>query len=112
MLDALPSALPFTCTKCGGSGQFRTCGRCSQCKGQGGFRTSSEARAKAKDRAAARRILNARAENQSTPGLYLAVINRAGTNPFLQSLRDADVQGIAWTADQRATARAIIGGIE
>ncbi|GEM_PF-5823653 len=54
MLDALATALSFTCTKCGGSGQFRTYGRCYECNGKGGFRSRLEARAKASERANAR----------------------------------------------------------
>lgn len=111
MLDALPTALPFTCTKCGGSGQFRTYGRCSECKGKGGFRSSPEARAKASERAKVRRIHAARAQNQDPPALYLAVIRHADKHHLLRSMRMADQEGTAWTFDQRRTAKDILAEI-
>ena len=110
MLDALPNALPFTCTKCGGIGQFRTYGRCGECRGKGGFASSPEARAKAKDRAKARAIRAARTENQSNPGLYLGVIQNQPENSFLASLKDDDLAGRVWTETQKQTARGVLDG--
>lgn len=112
MLDASPAPLPFTCTKCGGSGQFRSYGRCGECKGKGGFRTSPEARAKAKDAAKVRRIRDARAENQIDAGLYLSVIRLSGRSAFLASLRRLDVIGSVWTPTQKVTARATIAALD
>lgn len=100
----------FPCEKCSGTGE-RFGGKCYACKGRGGFSKSPEARAKSRDRYRARKIAEARVENQGNPALYLGVIRNSDKSQFLFSLRAADVRGEVWTPDQKATARAILDGI-
>jgi hypothetical protein len=82
------------CHKCHGTGRFRNYGACYTCKGRGQrtFKTSPEARAKAREGAAARKDKAATAWAEANPQAWLWIVRTAPRFAFAQSMMNAVTQ--------------------
>ena len=107
---AAPMTHTSTCSKCRGSGRFRAysgrdCGACFVCKGEGTLthKTSPEARAKARERAATKKMGNVEAWNAANPAVAAWIMAKGPKFRFASEMGAAVVKYGFLTEAQMAT---------